>query len=183
MRLSGQQGSREPWGAGEMLEDPLFWVLVLPGLLLGTYAQWRIKANVAKYSQVSTKDGVTGAEVARRLLNSQGLQDVKVEATPGMLTDHYDPRTKILRLSQDAISHRVSRRLELPLTKRGMPFRMRRITCRWRREHTSCRSCSLPQELLHGCSSPGDAADAIPDVGWRDFVRFVIPIRIPHLAG
>ena len=52
-----------------MLDDPLFWLLVLPGLLLGTYAQWRIKANVAKYSQVSTKDGVTGAEVARRLLD------------------------------------------------------------------------------------------------------------------
>lgn len=44
-----------------MLEDPLFWVLVLPGLLLGTYAQWRIKANVAEYSQVSTDNGVTGA--------------------------------------------------------------------------------------------------------------------------
>jgi uncharacterized protein len=84
-----------------MLEDPLFWLLVLPGLLLGAYAQWRIKANVAKYSQVSTKDGITGAEVARRLLDSRGLQDVKIEATPGMLTDHYDPRTKILRLSQD----------------------------------------------------------------------------------
>lgn len=90
--------TRRDW---RMLEDPLFWVLVLPGLLLGTYAQWCIKANVAKYSQVSTKDGVTGADVARRLLDSQGLQDVKVEATPGMLTDHYDPRTKILRLSQD----------------------------------------------------------------------------------
>ena len=48
-----------------------------------------------------TKDEVTGAEVARRLLDSRGLQDVKIEATPGMLTDHYDPRTKILRLSQD----------------------------------------------------------------------------------
>jgi len=81
---------------GEMLEDLLFWLLVLPGLLLGAYAQWRIKANVAKYSQVSTKDGITGAEVARRLLDSRGLQDVKIEATPGMLTDHYDPRTKIL---------------------------------------------------------------------------------------
>ena len=65
-----------------MLEDPLFWVLVLPGLLLGSYAQWRIKANVAKYSQV--KDSMTGAEVARRLLDSRGLQDVKVEATPGI---------------------------------------------------------------------------------------------------
>ena len=39
-----------------MLEDPLFWILVLPGLLLGAYAQWQIKANVAKYSQLGTKD-------------------------------------------------------------------------------------------------------------------------------
>src|SRR5262245_15423533 len=84
-----------------MLEDPLFWLLVLAVLLLGADAQWRIKANVAKHSHGSTKDGITGAEVARRLLDSRGLQDVKVEATPGMLTDHYDPRTKILRLSQD----------------------------------------------------------------------------------
>jgi Zn-dependent membrane protease YugP len=84
-----------------MLEDPLFWILALPGLLLGSYALWRIKANVAKYSQLGTKDGITGAEVARKLLDSRGLQDVSVEATPGMLTDHYDPRSKILRLSQD----------------------------------------------------------------------------------
>ena len=84
-----------------MLEDPLFWVLVLPGLLLGAYAQWRIKANVTEYSQIPTEDGITGAEVARRLLDSRGLHAVKIEATPGMLTDHYDPRSKILRLSQD----------------------------------------------------------------------------------
>ena len=84
-----------------MLEDPLFRLLVLPGLLLGTYAQWRIKANVTEYSQIPTANGVTGAEVARRLLDSRGLQAVKIEATPGMLTDHYDPRSKILRLSQD----------------------------------------------------------------------------------
>jgi uncharacterized protein len=58
----------------------------VPLRCLGAYAQWRIKANVAKYSQVSTKDGITGAEVARRLLDSRGLQDVKIEATPGMLT-------------------------------------------------------------------------------------------------
>jgi len=64
-------------------------------LLLGAYAQWQIKANVAKYSQLGTKDGITGAEVARKLLDSGGLQAVSVEATPGMLTDHYDPRSKI----------------------------------------------------------------------------------------
>jgi Zn-dependent membrane protease YugP len=84
-----------------MLEDPMFWVLVLPGLLLGIYAQWRIKANVAEYSQVRTDNGMTGAEVARRLLDSRGLQDVRIESTPGMLSDHYDPKSRILRLSQD----------------------------------------------------------------------------------
>jgi Putative neutral zinc metallopeptidase len=84
-----------------MFEDPFFWILVTPGLLLGVYAQWRIKINFAKYSQVGTQDGITGAEVARRLLNSQGLQKVAVESTPGILKDHYDPRSKTLRLSQE----------------------------------------------------------------------------------
>ena len=65
-----------------MLEDPLFWVFVLPGFLLGLYAQSRIKLNVAKYSQVPTQNGITSA-VARRLLGAQGLHDVAVESTPG----------------------------------------------------------------------------------------------------
>ena len=83
-----------------MFEDPLFWLFVGPGLALGLYAQARIKANVAKYSQVPTPRNVTGAEVARRLLDAQGLQDVKIESTEGVLSDHYDPRAKVLRLSQ-----------------------------------------------------------------------------------
>ena len=84
-----------------MFGDPLFWILVLPGLLLGVYAQSRIKINIAKYSQVRTKDGITGGQVARLLLDSQGLQDVTIESTPRMLSDHYDPRSKTLRLSQE----------------------------------------------------------------------------------
>jgi Zn-dependent membrane protease YugP len=84
-----------------MFEDPLFWVFVLPGILLGLYAQSRIKMNVAKYSQVNTESGITGAQVARRLLDARGLRYVRVEATQGVLSDHYDPRKKILRLSQD----------------------------------------------------------------------------------
>jgi Zn-dependent membrane protease YugP len=83
-----------------MMEDPLFWVFVLPGLLLGAYAQSRIKINIAKYTQLPTKNGMTGAEVARKLLDAQGLQEVTIESTPGVLSDHYDPRTKTLRLSQ-----------------------------------------------------------------------------------
>jgi hypothetical protein len=82
-----------------MFGDPLFWLLILPGLLLGSYAQSRIRYNIARYSRVPTRHGMTGAEVARHLLDVQGLRDVAVEATPGMLSDHYDPRTRTLRLS------------------------------------------------------------------------------------
>jgi hypothetical protein len=93
--------STDHWRDRDMFGDPLFWICVLPGLLFGPYAQWRIKLNFAKYSQVRTEAGATGAEVARRLLDSQGLQKVAIESTPGILKDHYDPRSKILRLSQD----------------------------------------------------------------------------------
>jgi hypothetical protein len=84
-----------------MFEDPLFWIFVLPGLLLGLFAQSRIKMNVAKYAELRTQNGITGAEVARRLLDAQGLQNVTIESAPGVLSDHYDPRTKTLRLSQE----------------------------------------------------------------------------------
>ena len=70
-----------------MLGDPIFWIFVLPGLLLGAYAQSRIKINIAKYSQIATQDGITGAQVARRLLDSQGLRNV-VNGTWQMLNSH-----------------------------------------------------------------------------------------------
>ena len=137
-----------------MLEDPLFWVLVLPGLLLGLYAQSRIKLNVAKYSQVPTQNGITGAEVARRLLDAQGLHDVAVESTPGVLSDHYDPRAKRLRLSQQVSTRPVwplpaSRRM-----KRDMRSRTPKTTFPWRREPTSCRWCNWPRKPRLGCLSP-----------------------------
>jgi Zn-dependent membrane protease YugP len=83
-----------------MFNDPLFWLLALPGLLLGAYAQSRIKYNLNKYSRMPTRGGLTGGEVARRLLDGAGLQSVTIESTPGMLSDHYDPRNKKLRLSE-----------------------------------------------------------------------------------
>jgi Zn-dependent membrane protease YugP len=84
-----------------MFEDPLFWLCVAPGLLLGSYAQSKIKSNYVRYSQIPTESGLTGAQVARYLLDSQGLQSVAVEQTPGLLSDHYDPRHNILRLSPE----------------------------------------------------------------------------------
>jgi Zn-dependent membrane protease YugP len=84
-----------------VFESPLFWLFAAPGLLLGFYAQSRIKLNYMKYSQVQTASRMTGAEVARHLLDAEGLKDVRIETTPGMLSDHYDPRSKVLRLSQE----------------------------------------------------------------------------------
>jgi hypothetical protein len=81
--------------------DPLFLLFALPGLVLSLIAQARVKSAFNKYSKVRTARNVTGADVARRLLEAQGLYDVKVEKTEGMLSDHYDPRKKVLRLSPD----------------------------------------------------------------------------------
>ncbi|HEX7557122.1 MAG TPA: zinc metallopeptidase [Leptolinea sp.] len=72
----------------------------LPALLLGLWAQSRVKSAFNKYSQVHNYTGLTGAQVARRVLDSNGLNNVQIEQVNGLLSDNYDPRSKILRLSQ-----------------------------------------------------------------------------------
>lgn len=85
-----------------MFYNPLFYLFALPGLLLGLWAQARVKSAFKKYSQVRTDRGLTGAQIARTLLDSQGLQDVLIEESRGgTLSDHYDPRSKTLRLSPE----------------------------------------------------------------------------------
>ena len=77
----------------------LYLLFSLPALLLGMWAQFKVKNAFAKYSRVRSYTGLTGAEVARRMLNNAGLMDVQVEQVGGFLSDHYDPSKKILRLS------------------------------------------------------------------------------------
>jgi Zn-dependent membrane protease YugP len=81
--------------------DIYYIVLVLPAFLFALYAQFKVKSTFKKYSMYRNARGLTGADAAREILYSQGLYEVKVEMVPGRLTDHYDPRTKVLRLSQD----------------------------------------------------------------------------------
>ncbi len=82
--------------------DPLYLILALPALLLGLYAQYRTKSAFNKYAQVPTRRGLTGAQVARLLLDADGLTNVQIEPSQGgKLSDHYDPSSKILRLSPD----------------------------------------------------------------------------------
>src|SRR5919206_188566 len=74
-------------------------IFMLPALLLALFAQWKISSTYRKYSQVRNAQGLTGADVARVLMRNEGLEYVGVEMIPGDLTDHYDPRGKIMRLS------------------------------------------------------------------------------------
>ena len=74
-------------------------ILLIPCLVLAMYAQSRVRSAYSKYSQVRSAAGITGAETARRLLREQGIVDVAVEETGGTLSDHYDPRDKVVRLS------------------------------------------------------------------------------------
>jgi len=75
--------------------------LVLPAFALALYAQFKVRSTFQKYTQVRTARGRTGAEVAAELLTRRGVSDVKVEPVEGMLSDHYDPRKKVLRLSPE----------------------------------------------------------------------------------
>lgn len=80
--------------------DPLYFIIGLPALLLALYAQWRVRSAYQKYLQVPNEAGLTGAQAAQALLRTAGLTSVSVEGVAGELTDHYDPRSNTLRLSQ-----------------------------------------------------------------------------------
>lgn len=82
-----------------MFFDPLYCVFALPGLLLALWAQAQVKGAYARYTQVRNTRGITGLQAAEYLMARHGL-NLNVEGTPGHLTDHYDPRSKTIRLSQ-----------------------------------------------------------------------------------
>lgn len=83
-----------------MFFDPLYFLFMLPGVAFMLWAQSKVKGNYRKYSQVRNSFGITGAEAARRVLQSAGLGDVQIKPIPGELSDHYDPRNRTLGLSE-----------------------------------------------------------------------------------
>ncbi|MHB1131163.1 MAG: zinc metallopeptidase [Chloroflexota bacterium] len=83
-----------------MFFDPMYFVFALPAMLVSLYAQWRVSSAYGKYSKVRNMRNASGADIARTLVQAAGLYDLRIESTPGELTDHYDPRAKALRLSR-----------------------------------------------------------------------------------
>ncbi|AYV70292.1 Zn-dependent protease [Niallia circulans] len=76
----------------------IYFILII---LIPIWAQMKVKSAYKKYSKVASSSHMSGREVARRILDSNGLYDVSVEETRGVLSDHYDPRSKVVRLSTD----------------------------------------------------------------------------------
>ena len=70
-------------------------------LIIPIWAQMKVKSAYSKYSKIGTSSQMTGADVARKVLNDNGLFDVRIEEVRGQLSDHYDPREKVVRLSSD----------------------------------------------------------------------------------
>ncbi|HEV8241207.1 MAG TPA: zinc metallopeptidase [Thermoanaerobaculia bacterium] len=83
-----------------MFFDPRYLLFIGPALLLSLWASWRMRSAFNKYSRVPSARGLTGAQAARILLDSAGLNDVAIEPAQGFLSDHYNPLTKKLALSQ-----------------------------------------------------------------------------------
>jgi Zn-dependent membrane protease YugP len=80
--------------------DVNYWVYMLPAFFVMLAAQYYVSSTYKKWSQVRNRSQLTGAEAAQRLIRTGGLDDVRVEAVSGKMSDHYDPRNKVLRLSQ-----------------------------------------------------------------------------------
>lgn len=84
-----------------MFFDPLYLGVMIVGAVLSFGAQMWVKSQFARYSQVGLQNGMTGAQIAAAILRAQGIRDVQIEPIGGMLSDHYDPSAKVLRLSPD----------------------------------------------------------------------------------
>jgi len=84
--------------------DPMYLLMLSPALLLAMWAQFRIRSTYATASQVPAR--MSGSAAAREILDAEGLRDVRIEMIPGQLSDHYDPRAKVLRLSPEVYQGR-----------------------------------------------------------------------------
>ena len=84
--------------------DPTYYLVII-AMLLSVFASIGVKSTFAKYEKMKTARGITGAEAARKVLDMNGLQNVRVERVSGELTDHFDPRSNVIRLSGSTYSN------------------------------------------------------------------------------
>ena len=108
--------------------DPTY-VLIIIGVLLSMGASAKLNATYGRYSSVASRCGMTGAQAAQRILQSQGIYDVTVRHVSGRLTDHYDPRSKTVNLSDTVYGLPLLQLLVWQPMSVAMLFRMQEIMC------------------------------------------------------
>lgn len=84
--------------------DPLYFILVGPAMLLGVWAQWRVKSAFHRGAEITARSRISGAETAQMILDAHGYKDIRIEQSEGTLSDHYDPRARVIRLSPDVFN-------------------------------------------------------------------------------
>lgn len=89
-----------------MFFDPLYWLVIGVSIALSAWAAVKVKGTFARFSQYTTRSGLSGADIARRILSDNGIHDVTIESVSGTLSDHYDPTSKTLRLSEPVYAGR-----------------------------------------------------------------------------
>ena len=104
-------------------------IMIVGMLISGAAALW-VRSSYSKYSKQRSASGLTGAQTARMILDRNGLSNVRVEPVAGTLTDHYDPRSKVVRLSEDNTGAPPSPGSAWPPTRSGTPSRTPAATCR-----------------------------------------------------
>lgn len=86
--------------------DPMYFLIIAPALILAFWAQARVKSAYAQAGRIPVSSGLSGERAARRILDASGLHDVEIEPARGFLSDHYDPRHRVLRLSPEVYQGR-----------------------------------------------------------------------------
>ena len=84
--------------------DPYYWMILVPAMLIALLAQLNVSSTFNRYSRMASRRGFTGAQAAEAVLRAHGIQNVRIERVSGRLTDHYDPRSNVIRLSDGIAS-------------------------------------------------------------------------------
>ncbi|MCD6309043.1 MAG: zinc metallopeptidase [Candidatus Latescibacteria bacterium] len=135
-------------------------ILVLPGIILTLWAQSKVKSAFSKYSRVRARSGVTGAEVARAIMDRNGIRSVGIEPVRGRLTDHYDPRAGVLRLSEGVYDSQSIAALGIAAHEAG---------------HAVQHAVNYPALVLRSAVAPAAATGSQLGI-WLFMIGFIIPM-------
>jgi hypothetical protein len=149
--------------------DPIYFLYLAPAILLGIWAQFRVRSTYTTADQVPAR--LSGAEAARLILNSAGLTDVDIEVVPGNLTDHYDPRHRVLRLSRGVYERRSMASVGIAAHEAGHALQHA-----WAYAPLTIRNMAVPMASFGGGISPllilVGAMINVPALIWVGIVLF-----------